>query len=100
MLNAVSDGASKSFKMVEEGEDNMKDCGTCKGFPGCDNPDCFREINRAAKRAEAVIDTARNYIAVVKTIDIDSPDELIAIAQRRRGELVKAVDRLEGNKNG
>lgn len=66
------------------------DCGPCKGFPGCD-----AGCKPAGNLEQAVIDTARNYVAIVKTIDIDSPDELIAIARRRRGELVKAVERLE-----
>lgn len=74
----------------------MKDCGTCKGFPGCD-AGCKPA---AGNLEQAVIDTARNYVAIMKTIDIDSPDELIVIAQRRRGELVKAVDRLEACDDG
>lgn len=43
---------------------------------------------------QAVIDAACNYIAVVRSVDADTPPALLDIVSRRRAALTKAVDRL------
>lgn len=75
----------------------MIGCGKCKGYPGCDKG-CNKEVTSGMTRNEAaVIDAARSYAALGKTIDLETPQPLIENAKHRREMLFRAVDRLEAN---
>lgn len=51
------------------------------------------------KNIDAVVDAARCYAAVARSVDADTPPALLEIVARRRRALIRAVDRLEGQAN-
>lgn len=48
------------------------------------------------KEIKAVVNAARSWVAVARSVDADTPPRLMNIVARRRRILINAVDKLEG----